>query len=145
MNLFPTQGHERTATGEITLFGHTSTRATVTLIERSRGWRLTRSLGVFTLCLLVAPLVALIPPHAPWAVVVLVTGGTLARRRWLEHHALQCLEGECPRCGAELALKLPTRLKNPHPIPCDHCLHEPLMILNLNHAHQKTPRPPLSR
>ncbi len=89
---------------------------------------------VAALTLIVAPLVALIPPHAPWAVAALAIGATITRRRWLERHTVQSMSGDCPRCGTPLRVARPTRLRHPHAISCETCHHEPLLKVNLNDA-----------
>lgn len=108
---------------EAVLFGFDPTPAAATLRARARAWRVggaARSVGI---ALLVAPAVAVVPPHAPWVIGALATGGILARRRWTELFTLVSIEGTCPKCGAGLAVK-PGRLRSPHPLPCEGCHHE---------------------
>lgn len=77
--------------------------------------------------LVAAPLVAVFPPHAPWALIALVTGGLLARRRWKEHYTVQSSRAPCPRCGSDLPLTSGARLRFPHPVTCAECGHEPVV------------------
>lgn len=111
----------------ITLFGHDPTPARLELRARSRAWRLRRLLPPLLATLVVAPLVALLPPHAPWAVGALVVGGALAWRRWSERYTVRAFSGTCPRCGADLELPSDTRLRFPHPLECPRCRHEPIL------------------
>lgn len=71
----------------------------------------------------VAPFVAIIPPHAVWLIGALLTGAFLARKRYIERFTLLSASGVCPKCGEELSVK-PGRLRAPHPVPCDACHHE---------------------
>jgi len=114
------------------LFGHAPTEAAAAVIERSGKWRLGRAALAAALTLIVAPLVALIPPHAPWAVAALGIGATITRRRWLEQHTLQSMSGNCPRCATPLSVERPTRLRRPHAISCETCHHEPQLKLDLD-------------
>ena len=75
------------------------------------------------IALVVAPVVALVPPHAPWLIGALATGGLFARRRWTERFTLMTVEGSCPKCCNPLDIKT-GRLRQPHPLPCDACHHE---------------------
>ena len=108
---------------EATLFGFEPTPAHARIAARSRAWRIggaARTFGVFAV---VAPFVAIIPPHAVWLIGALATGGFLARRRFIERFTLLSLDGTCPKCGAPLEIKS-GRLKEPHPLPCETCHHE---------------------
>lgn len=73
--------------------------------------------------LLVAPVVGLIPPHAPWILGALGGGGFLARRRWTERFTVLDVEGHCPRCG-EPVKATRGRLRTPHPVLCEACHYE---------------------
>lgn len=68
-----------------------------------------------------APVVGVVPPHAPWAAGAGVGGIVLGLRKWGERFTLQNVEGVCPRCDASLGLTGTPPLKSPHPIPCDAC------------------------
>jgi hypothetical protein len=110
--------------GRLELFGHESTEVEVELEARSRRWRMVRAAWTLGLGLVVAPVVGLIPPHAPWLIGALGIAILLASRRLRERHTLLSALGPCPRCGANLSLNGPTRLRHPHPAPCDSCHHE---------------------
>lgn len=111
----------------VTLFGHTPTTARLVLLPRSRGWRTRKAAIPLAIGLAVAPVVALLPPHAPWALISLATGGILARRRWKEHYTIQEADALCPRCETSLPLPSGTRLRIPHPVTCPDCGHEPVV------------------
>ncbi len=51
----------------ITLFGFDVVRANARIEARSAGWRARRASIALAAGLIVAPAVALVPPHAPWA------------------------------------------------------------------------------
>jgi hypothetical protein len=111
------------ADARVVLFGYDDTPARVTLRHRSFGWRAggaARTLGV---SVVVAPIAALLPPHAIWPLGVLGTGAFLARRRWSEEFTLVELRASCPKC-AQAFRAITGRLRMPHPLPCDGCHHE---------------------
>lgn len=106
------------------LFGFGPTEATVTLERRTRAWRITRTLRVLAATALAAPLLGLVPPHAPWVLGALGGGLLLARRRWNHRFSVRELSARCPRCDAEVTVPSGTRLRAPHPVPCESCHHE---------------------
>ena len=114
----------REPAARITLFGFTATPARVRVASRPRSWRLTRALFIALGTLGITPLVALVPPHIPWAVLSLGTGSFLAVRRLRERTTLLAMEGSCPRCAAPQTLGEPMRLRAPHRFPCPACHHE---------------------
>ncbi len=104
-------------------FGYPTTPAEARVLERPRAWRVRGAALRIAGGLAVAPLLALVPPHAPWALGALGVGVLLARRRWQEDYTLVDLEGACPVCGA--ALRPPRgRLQHPHPVTCEACHHQ---------------------
>ena len=108
---------------ETILFGFESTKAVLSVRPRSVSWRATGAaarMGGFSV---LAGVVAVVPPHAPWLIGALVGGAVLARRRWIERYTLESFRGTCPKCGGELKVK-PGRLRTPHPAPCEGCHHE---------------------
>lgn len=109
--------------GEATLFGFPNTKVSLTVRPRPTSWRVAgaaATMGGFTV---LAGLVAIVPPHAPWLIGSLVGGALLARRRWIERYTLESVQGACPNCGADLVVK-PSRLRSPHPVMCEGCHHE---------------------
>ncbi len=108
----------------ITLFGFSPVEGGASIEPRSVQWRMRTTLTSLGVALLIAPLLALVPPHAPWALGALGVGAATARRKWLEVHSLRSIEGTCPRCGSEVSLAKPVRLRHPHTVPCDGCKFE---------------------
>jgi len=108
------------ADGSVTLFGFDSTPARVHLRPHSKAWRLSGVIRIVVITVIVAPMVTVIPPHAPWLLGVLGGGTYLARRRWKWRFTLEALEGTCPKCGAALHAR-PGRLADPHGLSCDAC------------------------
>lgn len=108
----------------VTLFGFDGVHASARVEARSAGWRARRATLALAAGLVAAPVVGLVPPHAPWALGALGIGLLTARRRWAEEHTLHTLEGACPRCGQRVSISRPVRLLRPHPISCASCQHE---------------------
>ena len=117
-----------TANAEASLFGFDPSPLRVTILPRSRGWRVGGAARTFGVFVVVAPFVAIFPPHAVWPIGALLTGGFLARRRYVERFTLTSLEGLCPKCGKGYSVKA-TRLRTPHALPCDGCHHESRLSL----------------
>jgi hypothetical protein len=111
------------------MFGFDATSADVTLVSRSRRWRAGQAARVLAVTVVAAPFLALVPPHAPWALGALGAGIFLARRRWAERFTLIHLKGSCPRCGTAVNITAPTRLRIPHPVECDHCRHDGVLLV----------------
>lgn len=108
----------------ITLFGFDTAPATVRIEPRSLMWRSRRALFAFVAGLVIAPLVALFPPHALWALGALGLGTLTAQRRWIEYHSLLAVDGSCPNCRNRITLRKVGRLRHPHPLACDSCHYE---------------------
>ncbi len=103
------------------LFGVPAGAARATVVDRDARWRIGRAALTLAASLALAALGALVPPHVPWAVTILVVGFALAARRLGERRTLVALSGTCPGCGAEQTLPGPTRLRTPHPLRCPGC------------------------
>lgn len=106
---------------EARVFGHDPTTATLQVIPRSTRWRVGRATRWFVGGAVLAPLVAILPPHAPWAVGAGAGGLVFGLRRWNERFTLVGLEGRCPRCGHALDHEGRTPLKTPHTVTCVGC------------------------
>ncbi len=112
------------APAHITLFGFDPARATARVETRGVAWRARRSSLALVGGVIVAPLAALVPPHAPWALAALGVSLVTARHYWTERHSLHALEGDCPRCGEGVSISRVVRLRHPHPISCTSCRYE---------------------
>ncbi|MEK9500391.1 hypothetical protein [Gaopeijia maritima] len=115
--------HSDTVTlpAEARVFGHDATPAALEVIPRSTRWRTGRAARWFVGGAVLAPLVAILPPHAPWAVGAAAGGLAFGLRRLNERYTLIDLEGRCPRCGAALAHEGRTPLRVPHSVTCGSC------------------------
>ena len=111
-----------TLQGRAVLFGFDATSVGVEVVPRTRRWRLVGALQAMGASLLVAPVAAVVPPHAPWAIGALAAGGYFARRRWVETHTLVGVDGTCPKCAAPFKTRK-SRLRSPHPLDCEACHH----------------------
>ncbi|HSM35362.1 MAG TPA: hypothetical protein VK837_03110 [Longimicrobiales bacterium] len=109
------------AVARLRLFGNAPTPAKVVVVERGPGWRASRAFLAAAAAVGLAALAALVPPHVPWAAIVLTAGLVLAFRRARERRTLLALTGTCPGCAAKQALERPTRLRAPHRLPCSGC------------------------
>jgi predicted RNA-binding Zn-ribbon protein involved in translation (DUF1610 family) len=115
----------------ITLFGFDDVPADVRIEARSVGWRTRRTAIALAGGMIAAPLAALVPPHAPWALGALGISLLTARRRWTEEHTLHFLDGACPRCGESITISRATRLRHPHAISCPSCHYELALSVDL--------------
>jgi hypothetical protein len=117
-----------TVEAEVTIFGFDPEPVQAAIIPRGRTWRLggaARTMGIFVV---LAPVVAIVPPHAVWLMGALMTGAFLARKRYVERFTLVSVKGACPKCGRDITVKA-TRLHTPHQLPCDGCHHGSLLRL----------------
>lgn len=105
------------------LFGFPPAPVRVAIKPRTRAWRVGGAARTMAITLVVAPAVAIVPPHAPWLIGAFVGGSILARRRFTERFTLIRVEGECPKCSDAIHVKT-GRLKEPHPLPCEGCHHQ---------------------
>ena len=119
----PPEGGRFTVEAEATVFGFPNTRVELSVRRRAVSWRAGGAARTLVAFVAVAPLVAIVPPHAPWAIGALAAGAILARRRWRERFTLERVEGACPKCGESLAVKS-GRLRVPHPVSCEACHHQ---------------------
>ena len=107
----------------VVLFGFDATEARAHVRPRARSWRIAGAVRTGLLFLLIAPVVGVLPPHAPWILGALGAGGFLARRRWSHHFTLEAVEAVCPKCGAALSAAV-AQLRSPHTLHCEGCHHE---------------------
>lgn len=76
-----------------------------------------------------APVVGLVPPHAPWALGALGLGFFFGIRKWREALTLVDFRGRCPKCGSPTPLKEGIAVRSGMSVPCNQCHHD--SILNL--------------
>lgn len=117
--------------GRVALFGFDSSDAISHIRPRARRWRTVGAVRTGFLFLLVAPVVGIVPPHAPWILGALGVGGFLARRRWNHRFTLEGVDAACPKCGVALTAR-PAQLGTPHTLPCEGCHHEATLTVSEN-------------
>jgi len=120
--------------GTLDLFGFSPGTALVRVHPRTPVWRGIRAAIFLGGGLILAPLVGMIPPHAPWVAGVVGFGGWLGVRKWKEHFTLESLLGNCPRCSEPLSVRAGIPLRQGMSVPCDHCHHEPRLTVALPSA-----------
>jgi len=106
--------------GRVEAFGFETTDAEIDAIARPASWRATRALLAAGIGLGVAPVVAFVPPHIPWALGSLIGGAVVARKRATEHFTLRSLDAKCPRCGERLDTET-GRLAGTRSLQCGKC------------------------
>lgn len=108
-------------------FGFPDTACDVEVIVRSQSWRVTRALLSILIGWGLVPVVALLPPHFPWAIGAFITGPVLAQRRLTERYTLKSASGSCPKCHAPVVLRDAGRLRQPQSVPCESCAQDLLL------------------
>lgn len=87
------------APATLAIFGAAPTRATLTLIPLSLGWRLARALGVLAACWGAAAVSVFIPvAHFLLVPALAIAGPVWGVLRFREHQRLVRVRGVCPRC-----------------------------------------------
>lgn len=114
----------------LSLFGFPSTPAHLELVERTRSWRLARATGFVGGGAVMAPVLGLIPPHAPWALMALTVGGILGLRKWKERYTILSLSARCPKCSGKLSISRKTPLRKTMTIPCPGCHHDSRLLVD---------------
>jgi hypothetical protein len=112
---------------KISLRGHDPQPATLSLEYRPTRMRATRAIGTLLGFWILTPIVALIPPHIPWALIAFIAGIYFAARQWRGEYEVGAFEGKCPRCSSPLKLEPGARIRIPHPMSCYHCHHNPVL------------------
>ena len=111
----------------LSLRGHEPRPADLSVVHRSPRTRAARALLSLMGLWVLAPVVALMPPHLPWALLAFCAGIYLAVRQWSGEYVVQRFEGTCPRCARPLPLPAGSRIRLPHPMVCYGCHHEPVL------------------
>jgi hypothetical protein len=110
--------------GTLSLFGFPSTVAQLEVLPRSTRWRAFRATLFMGGALVLAPLVGLVPPHAPWVVGVVGIGSFMGVRKWRERFTVLSLRGKCPKCGGAVFLPEGTPLRRVMTVSCEGCNHD---------------------
>jgi len=108
---------------EAIVFGFPAAPVEMSVLRRASSWRVGGAVRTLVVFVVAAPLAALVPPHAPWAIGALGLGAILASRRLKERFTLVSVRGACPKCAEPLVVKA-GRLRSPHPVSCDACHHQ---------------------
>ena len=101
------------------------------MLARSGAWRGTRAILFGGGGLLLAVTVSIIPPHAPWVVAALGSGGIFALRKWRERFTVLALSASCPKCGGGMALRPGTPLRRVLSVPCEGCHHDSRLTVEI--------------
>lgn len=112
---------------QLSLRGHEPKPADISLERRSRQTRMTKSVLSLVGFLILAPIVALIPPHIPWVILAVAAGFYFAYRQWTGEYVVHGFKGECPRCGNSLEIKPGSKIKLPMDMDCFQCHHQPTL------------------
>lgn len=111
------------------LFGYPAAPARALVTRRGTRSRALRTGLAAGGTLLLTPVAAIFPPHAPWAMAVLIGGGILTWRAWNTREVVASFQGDCPRCGHTLTLPPGTRLRDGLAVSCGNCGMDPLLKL----------------
>lgn len=103
------------------VFGAPPQAAEVLLIVRSQSWRVTRGLLALGIGVGLTPVVAMLPPHLPWALASLIGGILIGRNRFRERLTLQSVTGICPRCEHPVDQRPERRLREQESVICQNC------------------------
>ena len=117
----------QSAPARLSLRGHEPRPAVLEVVYRSPRTRATRAILSLLGLWVLTPIVAIVPPHIPWAILAFVGGIYLAYRQWTGEYEVHRFEGVCPRCAAPLPLPSGSRIRLPHRMVCYSCHHEPVL------------------
>lgn len=104
----------------LVFMGGQSSEARARVIERSAAWRRSQAIKDLLL-LLLAPIVAFIPPHFPWVLLVVGLAFVRAFNHNREYRTLLSLHGPCPKCETVQDFTELGRMGNPHKVTCSKC------------------------
>jgi hypothetical protein len=111
----------------LALVFHAPTIARVEVVYQPAGGRVLRALTVLVLCWACIPLLAIIPPHYPWAAVAFFAGLYIPFRIWTGRYQVRSFTGFCPRCGRPLHLPVGSKIDLPHTLSCFGCHFDPVL------------------
>jgi len=120
-----------TTTARLEAFGAEPSTARIEVTPRTTGWRLSRAL-LFGLAGYSIMLLAILPPHAVWAMAGLVAGTTFAVLKFLERFTLESFESTCPHCGSDVGSTSSTRLKPRSTVTCDDCQRSSELVIDVD-------------
>lgn len=111
----------------LSLRGHEPQPAALSLDFRPPRTRAIRAIGILVGFWILTPIVALLPPHIPWALLAFFAGIYFAIRQWRGEYEVGSFDGKCPRCSSPLKLEPGARIKIPYQMACYQCHHHPLL------------------
>jgi hypothetical protein len=117
--------------GRLEAFGFAPSTVAIQAIARSTSWRMTRGLLALGIGLGVAPVVFFVPPHIPWVIAALATGGVIGQRRFTERYTLRKLDAKCPCCDAAVGLE-PGRLTEERMVQCPSCSQSLMLHVDMS-------------
>jgi hypothetical protein len=115
----------------LALFGYPDSTAKVNAISRSTAWRAIRASAFLGGGLLLAIILGMVPPHAPWVAMALGAGFYFGHRKWRERWTIVWFEGLCPKCGGQLRIPDGTPLRPVLSVPCDQCHHDSRLTVEM--------------
>jgi hypothetical protein len=111
----------------LTLFGCVATPVTLTVEPRPRWERILRAFLSLALAAITAPILFMIPPHAEWVLLSVITGVYWFRKNWIAEFVVGTFEGVCPKCHTAVEVKPGTTLRFPHGVTCYGCHEHPAL------------------
>jgi predicted CXXCH cytochrome family protein len=127
-------------TARLALFGFASTPVQLSVEPRPRWERMLRAFLVLVAAAATAPILFLIPPHAEWLLLSVISGVYWSRKNWIAEFVLVGFAGVCPKCHGPITVKSGTTLRFPHGVVCYSCHEHP--ALELGEAPPVEPRKP---
>lgn len=120
-----------TTTAQLRAFGADPSTARIRVIPRSTGWRVGRAV-LFGLAGYSIMVLAILPPHALWALAGLVAGTAFAVHKFLERYTLDAWEAACPHCGAAMSSEGSSRLNARKTVTCDACQRTSELVIDVS-------------
>ena len=107
--------------------GSPSAPASARFRPRSARERALRALGAVALFWIPIPVVFLVPPHLPWALLAFGLGLFFGLRQWRGTHVVEHFGGRCPHCGEALELEEGSKVRMPLRLTCYGCHREAVL------------------